>query len=90
MPSDQTFDIPEGTKESVCRSCDAKVFWIKTARGKNMPVDPDGHSHFATCPNAEQHRKGANSNLEARVAVLEQRVDKMARFLKDGAAVGQG
>lgn len=78
---------------STCRSCGAKIKWIKTAAGKNMPVDPepvslddaeDGWtlineqgeairvepnaytqdnveqdwyiSHFATCPNADQHR----------------------------------
>lgn len=46
--------------------------WMKTKGGKNIPVDyatvppndprvfnPDlGHiSHFATCPNADKHRK---------------------------------
>lgn len=23
-----------------CRSCGARILWIKTAAGKNMPVDP--------------------------------------------------
>jgi len=76
---------------STCRSCGAKIKWIKTVAGKNMPVNPeplsfadvdegtvlvgedgtamashgllvdeDGmpwyESHFATCPNADQHR----------------------------------
>lgn len=55
-----------------CRSCQAGIVWVKTKGGKNMPVDADtwtqgdphvfspelGHiSHFATCPNADQHRK---------------------------------
>lgn len=53
-----------------CRSCDARILWMKTDRGKNMPVDWDEHSvgkerfnpktmtsHFATCPNADTHRK---------------------------------
>lgn len=55
-----------------CRSCGAIIVWMKTKSGKNMPVDyssvpPDdpfvfdperGHiSHFATCPNANKHRK---------------------------------
>jgi hypothetical protein len=53
-----------------CRSCHAKIIWFKTEAGKNMPVDADTveaeddeldlsrHvSHFATCPNANQHRK---------------------------------
>lgn len=40
-----------------CRSCDATIHWIVTPAGRRMPVNPDGTSHFATCPNAEQHRK---------------------------------
>ena len=78
-----------------CKSCGKEIRWIKTAAGKNMPVDaeeityrkngkgksiivtkngevhaanivPNGTpdatgvgyiSHFATCPNADQHRK---------------------------------
>ena len=53
-----------------CRSCKAPIVWLKTSRGKNMPADassvgvddvlfdPAKHiSHFATCPNANQHRK---------------------------------
>ena len=54
-----------------CSSCRARIIWLKTAKGGNMPVDadtvepddteydPEGDhvSHFATCPNADQHRK---------------------------------
>lgn len=53
-----------------CSSCHAKIIWFKTEAGKNMPVDadtvepeddeydPPRHiSHFATCPNADQHRR---------------------------------
>jgi hypothetical protein len=53
-----------------CRSCQEQIIWFKTAAGKNMPVDADTvepdddeldldrhTSHFATCPNANQHRK---------------------------------
>jgi hypothetical protein len=53
-----------------CRSCNAKVIWFETPKGKNMPVDADTveagdealdlsrHvSHFRTCPNADKHRK---------------------------------
>ena len=79
-----------------CKSCGAEIRWIKTSKGKSMPVDPDyitywqkaggtkkivtpnGNvisadvtgdpesatglgftSHFATCPNADQHRRRA-------------------------------
>lgn len=51
------FQIPPGTPARDCRSCSARIFWIVTATGKKMPVDPDGHSHFSTCPNAAQHRR---------------------------------
>jgi hypothetical protein len=53
-----------------CRSCNARIIWLKTQAGKNMPVDADtvDHdetefdpakhvSHFSSCPNANQHRK---------------------------------
>lgn len=60
-------------KTEHCRSCGAKIIWLKTKAGKAMPVDSatitesdaapqydatQGHiSHFATCPNAAKHRK---------------------------------
>lgn len=53
-----------------CRSCDADIVWLKTAAGKDMPVDAASASpedqvfdakkhkpHWATCPNADRHRK---------------------------------
>lgn len=54
-----------------CKSCRARIIWLKTAAGKNMPVDADtvepdhdefdaakGHvSHFSTCPDANKHRR---------------------------------
>lgn len=53
-----------------CSSCRARIIWLKTETGKNMPVDADTvepeddqfdparhKSHFAICPNADQHRK---------------------------------
>jgi hypothetical protein len=53
-----------------CSSCNAKIIWFKTAAGKNMPVDADTVEpeddelelprhivHWATCPNANRHRK---------------------------------
>ena len=63
---------------SSCKSCGAKIVWMKTKKGKNIPVDftekvrvfldfttprplTFNHktmtSHFATCPQADQHRK---------------------------------
>lgn len=53
-----------------CSSCSAPIIWLKTNTGANMPTDADAvtiedalfdykkhKSHFATCPNANQHRR---------------------------------
>lgn len=40
-----------------CRSCRAEVMWVTTAAGKRMPIDRDGTSHFATCPDAKDWRR---------------------------------
>lgn len=40
-----------------CRSCGAAIYWCRTKRGSRMPVDPEGTSHFATCPDAAEHRR---------------------------------
>lgn len=29
-----------GSQFAQCRSCGARIIWMKTAAGKNMPVDP--------------------------------------------------
>lgn len=54
-----------------CKSCRAPIVWMQTAAGAVIPVDWSEHapgppaqfdpkvhtSHFATCPQAEQHRR---------------------------------
>lgn len=53
------------------RDCNARIVWLKTSTGKNMPVDadtvePDDEefepfrhiSHFETCPGAQRFRRG--------------------------------
>ena len=40
-----------------CRSCRAPVLWALTPAGKWNPLDADGTSHFATCPQAAEHRR---------------------------------
>jgi hypothetical protein len=53
-----------------CRSCSAPIIWLRTVKGKKMPVDASSvtgdetlfeygkHvSHFSTCPNSEKHRR---------------------------------
>ena len=52
------FDIPTGTPKAQCRGCGALIYWIKTKKGKNMPVDADGQPHWATCEKADTFRRG--------------------------------
>lgn len=53
-----------------CSSCGAAIRWVLTNNGRRMPVDaatwqegderylPERHiSHFASCPNADKHRR---------------------------------
>ncbi len=54
--------VPEGWRadnEGRCRSCGATVMWCWTQNGKKAPIDRDGKSHFATCPQADAWRKHA-------------------------------
>lgn len=45
---------------SACRSCCTTIRWaIHETTSKRMPVNPDGTSHFATCPQADAWRKRA-------------------------------
>lgn len=47
-----------GDMPTTCRSCSAVVLWIESkAKAKRAPINPDGTSHFATCPDAEKWRK---------------------------------
>ena len=53
-----TFEIPEGTEPVPCRSCKALIYFIPRPKdpAKKMPVNADGVSHFATCPEAAKFR----------------------------------
>ncbi len=48
---------PDQGDPRTCRSCGAPVFWRITRKGTPAPFDPDGTSHFATCPQAATWRK---------------------------------
>lgn len=57
-----TWAVPLGwTADNVghCRSCGATVMWCWTPAGRKAPIDPDGKSHFATCPQAADWRRRA-------------------------------
>ena len=58
-PADQCEKLPDGRyrwrvteqhESATCRNCGRSIFWMKSRRGKNVPVDPDGFAHFDTCP----------------------------------------
>jgi hypothetical protein len=50
----------DGTgRDAACRSCRAEVLWCTTPSGKRAPINRDGTSHFATCPQADAWRKRA-------------------------------
>ena len=52
VPAGYTFD-----NISKCSSCAAPIMWCLTRKGNRAPLNPDGISHFATCPNAADHRR---------------------------------
>lgn len=59
-PLPEHVTIPEGYTFSgmgACRSCGAPVAWTVTAKGRAAPLNLDGVSHYATCPQADQWRK---------------------------------
>lgn len=58
-------DIPAGTAKKSCSSCGADIYWIITAAGKKMPVDPDGVSHFATCPQSKRWSGSSRAEVRA-------------------------
>ena len=45
---------PKGTEP--CQTCGAPIRWSWTKTGKKTPVNPDGTSHWGTCPQAQEWR----------------------------------
>lgn len=59
-PHELAYVIPEGWTAGdlgTCRSCAAPVMWATTRSGAKNPINPDGVSHFATCPQASSWRR---------------------------------
>lgn len=42
---------------SRCASCGAEIRWQRTPAGHATPINPDGTTHWATCPQARDWRK---------------------------------
>jgi hypothetical protein len=57
------YEIPEGSPVVVCRDtrCRALLVWVKTAAGKNMPVNADGEHraepHWGFCVGRDAFRR---------------------------------
>jgi hypothetical protein len=48
-----------------CRSCGARIAWLKTVKGSLAPVEASGESHFARCPDGPAWRKPKAGREEA-------------------------
>jgi hypothetical protein len=59
--------VPSGSIDTrTCRSCGARVAWLKTIKtGSLAPVEADGESHFARCPDGPAWRKPKAGREEA-------------------------
>ena len=79
--SPQRSVIPINARPQKCKTCDARIFWVETDAGKRMPVDPDGSSHFATCPDANAHRKPRAPKSAASETAYADARPKMSKHL---------
>ena len=43
--------------KGTCNGCGETIYWFKTRKGKNMPVNPDLSVHWETCPAASSFRR---------------------------------
>ena len=41
---------------SKCKGCGAEIVWVTTDAGKLTPQNPDGTTHWATCPKFQQFK----------------------------------
>lgn len=60
------WEIPAGAKSSNCRDCQQPAFWVKTDKGKNVLVNPDGTCHFDTCEAKPKGLDGWGEVFQAR------------------------
>ncbi len=44
-------------KVGKCSGCGAMVYWFATRAGKDTPVNMDGTTHWATCPQRERFKR---------------------------------
>lgn len=51
---------------ATCKKCHALIEWKATSTCKQTPVNLDGTSHWATCPDAASFRRRRTRAQEAR------------------------
>jgi hypothetical protein len=52
----------KGEKVVPCRSCGKDIFFVKTKKGKFLPVNRETlEAHFTDCPEAKEWRKKRDS-----------------------------
>jgi hypothetical protein len=63
--------IPPHTRQATCKGsgCLRPIYWLATAGGKRMPVNPDGSPHWSDCPDSKEFK--ARAKAEARLAELK-------------------
>lgn len=77
--------LPEGwTPDNLghCRSCMAAVLWCYTAAGRKAPANPDGSSHFATCPDGPAWRRKDVRGAVARAHVEPTPAARLSRLAR--------
>lgn len=71
-------------KKAYCRYCGATIAWIKTSRGKNMPVNYQAgmddmevytrgvhKAHWETCPKREQVKEDQEKKRNKQMGIFD-------------------
>ena len=61
LPNEIRPEMPAGYSACRGKGCGMPIRWDVTALGKHTPLNPDGSSHWDTCPAAAQFKKRARS-----------------------------
>jgi len=52
------YSVPVGKPGRPCEACGKMLYFVRTAAGKQMPVEADGTPHWGNCTNTERFKKG--------------------------------
>ncbi len=77
-----TLDVPPGAKSVLCRgpNCQAPIFWVRTQRGRNVPVNLDGSSHRDVCPDRDMFRTKQSLTQVALFELVKLAMDDIRTF----------